>query len=85
MDFVAVPAIVIICYLFAELYKSFMLEPTYKHIPVLCGVLGGILGVLCFLFISGYIPADNVIVATAIGVVSGFASTGANQVWKQNK
>lgn len=83
-DFIAIPAITVICYLLAQAYKSFMAEDMYKHIPVLCGAVGGVVGVLCYLFIPGYIPADNVIVAAAIGLVSGWAATGANQVWKQN-
>lgn len=83
-DFIAIPAITVLCYLLAEAYKNFMTEDKYKHIPVLCGALGGIVGILCFLFIPGYIPADNVLVAAATGLVSGWAATGANQVWKQN-
>lgn len=82
-DFIAIPAITVLCYLGAEAFKALVSEDKHKHIPVLCGACGGILGVVCYLFITGYIPADNVLVAAAIGVVSGWAATGANQTIKQ--
>lgn len=82
-DFIAIPAITVLCYLGSELFKVFASEDKYKHIPVLCGATGGILGVICYLFITGYIPADNVLVAAAIGAVSGWAATGVNQTIKQ--
>lgn len=83
-DFVAIPAITILCYLGAELFKIFTPEDKYKHIPVLCGLVGAILGVVCYMLIPGFIPAENALVAAAIGAVSGWAATGANQVIKQN-
>ena len=84
-EFVAIPAITVICYFLAQAYKAFAPEDKYKHkhIPVLCGALGGILGVLCYLFITGYIPAENPLVAAAIGLASGWAATGVNQTLKQ--
>lgn len=82
-DFIAIPAITVICYLLAQAYKSFAPEDRYKHIPVLCGAAGGVTGVICYLFIPGFIPAENVLVAAAIGLVSGWAATGANQSIKQ--
>lgn len=82
-DFVAIPAITVLCYLAAELYKVICYESAYKHIPVLCGLLGAVLGVICFLLIPGFIPAENAIVAAAIGAVSGWAATGVHQSYKQ--
>lgn len=83
-DFIAIPAITVLCYVLAEVFKIFAAEDAYKHIPVLCGALGVAFGVVCFLLIPGYIPAENVLVAAAIGAVSGWAATGVNQAWKQN-
>ena len=82
-DFAAVPAITVICYLLAELYKSFVKKELYKHIPTLCGFLGLMLGVVCHFTLPGYIPAENWLVAAAIGTMSGWAATGVNQVVKQ--
>ena len=53
-----------------------------KYIPVVCGVIGGALGVIAMMTMADF-PAKDVINALAIGIVSGLASTGANQVGKQ--
>ena len=82
-EFIAIPAITVLCYFLAQAYKAFAPENKYKHIPVLCGALGGVLGVLCHLLIPGYIPADNTLVAAAVGLASGWAATGVNQSLKQ--
>lgn len=53
-----------------------------KWTPVIVAVVGGILGVLGMNIIPNY-PADNIIDAIATGIISGLASTGAHQVYKQ--
>ena len=82
MDFgiTGVAGIVVICYLAAQAVKATKLDN--KWIPVICGVLGGILGILGMYCIPDY-PADDLITAAAVGIVSGLAATGANQVYKQ--
>ena len=83
LGFIAFPAIVVICYLVGATLKAINNEVLDKFIPVICDFVGGILGVLVFNTIPNYIPADNWLMALAIGIVSGFASTGINQVYKQ--
>ena len=83
LGFIAFPAIVVICYLAGATFKAFHNETLDKFIPVICGFIGGALGVVVFLTIPGYIPAQNWLMALAIGIVSGFASVGVNQVYKQ--
>ena len=63
--------------------KAFKNEVLDSIIPVICGVVGAILGVVIFLTIPNFIPADNWAVAVAIGIVSGLSATGANQIYKQ--
>lgn len=82
-DFVAIPAITALCYLAAELYKVWLNQRLHKHIPVFCALVGALLGAACHLWLPGYLAADNVLVAAAIGAVSGWAATGANQSIKQ--
>lgn len=53
-----------------------------KFIPVICGFVGAILGIVAMKTMPDF-PAKDVINALAIGIVSGLASTGANQVGKQ--
>ncbi len=81
-EFVSVPAIVVVCYLIGVIVKLFG-EKADKFIPVVCGVCGGILGIVVFYTIPGFIAANNWITALAVGIVSGFAATGVNQVYKQ--
>ncbi|WP_418772196.1 phage holin family protein, partial [Neglectibacter timonensis] len=46
------------------------------------GLLGGILGVVGMLFMPDF-PANDFLTAAAVGIVSGLAATGANQIGKQ--
>ena len=80
---IAFPAIVVIVYLAGATLKAINNETLDKFIPVICGFIGGVLGVVVFNTIPNYIPADNWLMALAIGIVSGFAATGINQVYKQ--
>lgn len=82
MDFgiTGVAGIVVICYLAAQAIKATSLDN--KWLPVICGALGGVLGVVGMYVMPDY-PAGDVITAIAVGIVSGLAATGANQVYKQ--
>lgn len=53
-----------------------------KWIPVICGVLGAVLGIVGMFAMPDY-PANDYITAVAVGIVSGLAATGGNQVYKQ--
>ena len=53
-----------------------------KWIPVICGLVGGVLGV-AGLFVMPDFPAGDVITACAVGIVSGLAATGMDQMVKQ--
>lgn len=76
-----VTAIVAICYLIGLAVKAI---PNIKDnlIPVIVGLCGGALGV-AGLYLMPEFPAEDVMNAVAIGIVSGLASTGVNQVYKQ--
>lgn len=79
-EILGVGAITVICYLIAEGVKVTKLDN--KWIPVICGALGGILGVVG-LYVMPEFPAGDVVTAIAVGIVSGLAATGANQIFKQ--
>lgn len=74
-------AIVVICYLIGICTKVLIAEHD-KFIPVIVGVCGGILGVVGMYVIPDF-PANDILNAIAIGIVSGLASTGVNQIYKQ--
>ena len=76
----SVAGITVICYLAAQAVKATNLDN--KWLPVICGVLGGILGVVGLYWIAEY-PAQDIITAIAVGIMSGLAATGVNQVYKQ--
>lgn len=80
MGITGIAAITVICYLAAECIKATVLDN--KWLPVICGALGGILGVVA-MFIMPEFPGGDYITAVAIGIVSGLAATGANQIGKQ--
>ena len=54
-------------------------------IPVWAGLLGTALGVVAFYLVPEAMPADNVLTAVLLGLSSGLAATGADQVYKQMK
>lgn len=82
MDFgiAGVAAITVICYLVAEWFKK--TEFDNKWIPSICGTVGAVFGVLGYMIMPNF-PAEDYITALAVGIVSGLAATGANQVYKQ--
>ena len=73
-------AIVVICYLVGLGVKASPVKD--ELIPVIVGVCGGILGVVG-LYVMPDFPAKDILNAIAVGITSGLASTGANQIYKQ--
>lgn len=76
----SVAAIVVIAYLAGMAVKATGINN--KWIPIICGALGGVLGVLGMWIISDF-PADDYITSVAVGIVSGLSATGINQIGKQ--
>lgn len=76
-----VTAIVAICYLIGLAVKAIP-EIRDNLIPVIVGACGGALGVAGLYLIPDF-PANDILNAIAIGIASGLASTGVNQVYKQ--
>ena len=78
----SVAAITVIAYLVGMASKN-VSKIQNKWIPVICGVTGAILGVVALVIRMPDFPATDVINALAIGIVSGLAATGINQITKQ--
>lgn len=55
-----------------------------NFIPVIVGVAGGALGIVGMYVIADF-PATDVLNAIAVGIVSGLASTGVHQAYKQTR
>lgn len=82
LGIVGVGAITILCLFIGQIIKNTSLDN--KWIPSICAGAGLILGIIAMYVMPGY-PADNIITAAAVGVVSGLGATGANQAFKQIK
>ena len=87
MEFISVPIIVLCCYMVGEVYKVIFKKNTkkYKLIPILVASIGGVMGVLIY-YTSPQVlfNVNDVYSALMLGIMSGFASTGTNQLLKQN-
>ena len=77
-----VVCITVICYLVGMGVKAY--GKIDKYIPCIVGIVGAILGVVGMYTIKDF-PAVDVLNAIAVGITSGLASTGVNQVYKQLK
>lgn len=80
LSIAGVAGITVICYLVALGVKQTPLAN--KWLPTICGVLGGVLGV-AGLYTMPDFPAGDLLTAIAVGIVSGLAATGADQLGKQ--
>lgn len=79
---VSVAAITMIAYLIGMGCKA---SKAIKDevIPVICGVSGAVLGIAALMSRMPDFPAHDIINAAAIGIASGLAATGADQIKKQ--
>jgi len=82
MDFgiASVAAITVICYLIGMIAKGLSFD---KWIPSIVGLCGLALGLLGYAIHMPDFPAQDILTAAAVGVVSGLAATGVNQIFKQ--
>lgn len=82
MGITGVATISVIAYMLGELAKASKLDN--KWIPIICGISGGVLGVVSMYLVPEF-PATDTISALAVGIVSGLAATGVNQIMRQMK
>ena len=75
-----VAVITVICYLIGQAVKAS--EVDNKWIPIIVGACGGALGVAGMFFMADF-PAQDYLTAVAVGIVSGLAAVGVNQIGKQ--
>ncbi|MDR0976104.1 MAG: hypothetical protein LBM01_04085 [Christensenellaceae bacterium] len=88
MEIICVPIIVSIVFGAMQYYKKYIakFETAWtKLIPILSGLLGAGLGILCYYALPVIIPAANAATAMFVGAASGLSATGCNQIFKQLK
>ena len=78
----SVAAITVICYLVGLIVKA-VPGMADKYIPICCGVAGAVLGLVGLYLGLPDFPAADPVTALAVGIVSGLAATGINQMAKQ--
>lgn len=82
LGFTSAAAIVVICYLIGAGLKAWDKFDDRK-IPIVMGICGAVLGATAFFVAPQVVMADNIFDAVAVGIISGFAATGINQIFKQ--
>ncbi len=75
-------SIVIICYLIGAGCKACKKIKNNDIIPIICGVAGGILGVVAYVCKVPTFPAQDVLMAVAIGIICGLSATGVKELTK---
>lgn len=86
IELASVPTIIAIVYVIVMIYKDTIAgckENLLKIIPIIAGSLGIFLGILAFYAAPSIMPADNIIMAILVGLISGLSATGINQIYKQ--
>ena len=78
----SVAAITIICYLIGMACKATD-HVKDNYIPSIMGVSGAILGVVAYYTKMPEFKGFHILTAVAVGIVSGLAATGINQIFKQ--
>lgn len=80
-------ALVLILYCIAEILKVVALksDEQRKILPVICGLVGAVGAAIIFVFAPDLLNCGNILDSVICGIISGFAATGANQVYKQIK
>ncbi len=73
-------SIMVISYLVGEVLSALKVPDTW--IPAAIGAIGGVLGVACMYLIPDF-PANNVMSAISVGIVSSWSATGLDQTIRQ--
>lgn len=74
----SVAAITVIVFMVGLVVKNTKLAN--KWIPAICAVTGAILGVVGMVVMPDF-PATDYLTAVAVGIVSGLAATGVNELY----
>ncbi len=77
----SIPAIVVIAYLAGAIVKNYTKLDNNKILPIV-GLVGAICGACAFKIMPDF-PAQDIMTAVAIGIVSGMSATWVDQTVKK--
>ncbi len=80
----SVAAITVICYLIGNICK-WVNNFKDEWIPATMGIAGAVLGVVAYFTKMPEFAGFHILTAIAVGIVSGLAATGINQIFKQTQ
>ena len=80
----SVAAVTVICYLIGMACKAADFVDD-RFIPIIVGLSGAVLGVVAYVTKMPEFADFHIVTAIAVGIVSGLAATGWNQVIKQSQ
>lgn len=84
MELSGISIIIIICYVLGEIIKQVFKGKYNAYIPLVLTIIGGMLGILIYITNKEIMMnCENVWTSIVIGLISGSASTGSNQIIKQ--
>lgn len=81
LEYGTVPIIVVACYLIVQAIKATPLNS--KWYPIVSGSVGAVIALVLYFAVPEFIGISSWISALIVGVASGLAATGSNQVFKQ--
>ncbi len=81
LGFIVAPAIVVIVFGTIEVLKARGVINNVKNIPAYCMLIGAVLGPIAYFIIPAF-PAEDIMSAVAVGIISGAAATGLNEASK---
>ena len=81
LGIVTVASITVLCYLCGMIVSASKLDN--KWIPIVCGIVGAVLGIVALMLRVPDFPAVDYLTAAAVGAASGLAATGLDQAFRQ--
>lgn len=78
----SVAAITVICYL-VGMFCKWLKDFPDERIPSIMGIAGAVLGIVAYYTKMPEFAEFHILTAVAVGIVSGLAATGINQIFKQ--
>lgn len=87
MKLITLPIIVLFCFIIGEIIKILFPSKTklIKLIPFIMSILGAAMSILIYMLAPQTLEQKNILEVILLGMISGLASTGSNELFKKIK